>query len=103
MREKLNRSEPKRFIKWTEWVGGAKRNRMGGLICAWGGGASIRCSLRAKWRQRGRKHQHFGLHEGEVGQTCDHLRRLLAQVLLLLRLPVEQEEMDRRWTCDHTR
>lgn len=47
---KLKRT--KIFIKWTELVGGA----------------SVRRGPRAERRQRGRKHQHFGLHEGQVGQ-----------------------------------
>lgn len=57
-----------------------------------GGGASVRRGLRAERRQRGGKHQHFGLHEGEIRETCDDFGRLLAQILLLFLLPVKQEE-----------
>lgn len=106
-REQLSRSEREKkedeeeeeeddnCIKWTESVGGAKWTACGrgqeGMMSARGGRASFRRDLGAERRQRGGKHQHFGLHEGQIGQTCDHFGRLLAQVLLFPRLPVKQE------------
>lgn len=93
---KPQQKRTKKKLYKMDWVGrrGQKeRGRRGDIS---GGGASVRRGLRAERRQRGRKHQHFGLHEGKVGQTCDHFGRLLAQILLLPRLPVEQEETDRR-------
>lgn len=62
-------------VKWA-WSGGVM------------GGASVGRGLRAEWRQRGGEHQNLGLHEREVRQRRDHLGRLLAQVLVLPRLPV---------------
>lgn len=53
-----------------------------------GGGASVRHALGVQRCERGGEHQDFGLHEGQVGQSADHLGRLLAQVLLLPGLPV---------------
>lgn len=54
-----------------------------------GGVDSVRCGLGAERRQRGGKHQHLSLHEGKIGQTCDYFSRLLAQILVFLRLPVK--------------
>lgn len=61
-----------------------------GVMSVLRGGASVWRGLRAERRQRGGEHQHFGLHEGEIGQTGDHFGRLLAQILLLPRLPVRR-------------
>lgn len=54
-----------------------------------GDGASVWCTLADKGRQCGRKHQHFGLHEGQIGQSSDHFSRLFTQVLFLPGFPVQ--------------
>lgn len=89
-REELSRSErtkkeEENLLKWAESVGGAMGE--GGVMSCEGGGASVRCGLAAERRQRGGEHQHFGLHEGKIGQTCDHFGRLVAQILFFPRLP----------------
>lgn len=81
-----------------DWVSGRGATVDGGgrghgKVMSIRGGASIWRGLGAKWCQCGGKHQHFGLHEGEIGQSCDHFGRLLAQILLFPRFPVKQEEM----------
>lgn len=70
--------------RWTGWTGQ--------VDVSVGGVASVRRGLRAERRQRGGKHQNFGLHEGKIRQTCYDFGRLLAQILLFPRLPVKQEE-----------
>lgn len=54
-------------------------------------GGSVRRGSRAaeQWLEGSREHEDLGLHEGQVRQGGDDLGRLLAQVLLLLGLPVE--------------
>lgn len=84
------RTKTKQIIKWTE----SEAGRGYGIE----GRASVGRGLRAERRQRGGKHQHFRLHEGKVGQTCNHFGCLLAQVLLLPGLPVKQEVRD---GCKH--
>lgn len=72
-----------------------KRNKPGKIWRAgrgqeWRGGrASVRRALGVQRRQRGRKHQHFGLHEGQIGQPGNHFRRLLAQVFVSPGFPVQ--------------
>lgn len=52
-----------------------------------GGRGLVWRALRVQRRQRGGKHQHFGLHEGQIGQGADDFRRLFAQVLVFPGLP----------------
>lgn len=54
-----------------------------------GGRASVWRTLADKRRQRGRKHQHFGLHEGQIGQGGNHFSRLFTQVLVFPGFPVQ--------------
>ncbi len=116
-REELNRSKRtkqtkrQQLYKMDRVSGRGQMDQVGvvrggrGLCQYMGAGASVRRGLGAERRQRGGKHQHFGLHEGEIRQTCDHFGRLLAQVLLFPRLPVKQEETHDNTRChrsDHT-
>lgn len=57
--------------------------------CLLGGGASVWHTLADKRCQRGRKHQHFGLHEGQIRQSGDHFSRLFTQILFLPGFPVQ--------------
>lgn len=82
---KSNKIKEISLVKSSE-LGGAKSDVRG--RCA-GGGASVWRALGVQRRQRGRKHQHLGLHEGQVGQTGDHFGRLFAQVFLLPGFPVQ--------------
>lgn len=84
-RNRTEEEEDNDFIKMDRVSG-----RGQGVMSVLRGGASVWRGLRAERRQRGGEHQHFGLHEGEIGQTGDHFGRLLAQILLLPRLPVRR-------------
>lgn len=71
------------LVKSSKLEGGLKQ-RQGA-----GGRASVRRAPRIKWHQRRRKHQHFGLHEGQIGQTGNHFGRLFAQVFVFPGFPVQ--------------
>lgn len=81
-----NRSAKKKeisLVNLLSWGRGQEQRRGDG------GGASVWRALGIERRQRGWKHQHFGLHEGQIGQTGDHFSRLFAQVFVFPGFPVQ--------------